>query len=287
MSELERTTTAADGAFSIARSLGAAAHGGLNRTQSSNFPLILALAEDESATAAIRMTVALARERGAVPTVVRARGTAACREAVEHQVTAVAGQVDWPLDVTEQTPIDAIIERARLWRAGMIVMGLRGHGVIRRAISRDLLSEVVRVTRVPVLAVRPGSSSLPKRIVVAVDFGGASIRAAHFARHLLADGGAMFLVHVSMENSDRVRTMLDALADELAPAPTMTVSSILLHGDVQSSIEGLAQAVSADLLVVGSEEHSPFDHLRTGSLSIKLAHMARWSTLIVPSRRDD
>lgn len=312
MSELERTTVTADSTAAIARSLGVAALGDENRTRSANLPLLLALADDESAAAAIRVTLALARERGALPSVVRALGTfrdaesalspiagtmveecfgeddtLACRDAVAQQLNSVAGQLNWPIQVSVQTPIEAIVEQARQLRAGMIVMGLRRHGVLQRALSRDLLGEVVRVTRVPVLAVRPEFPGLPKRIVVAVDFGGASVRAAYLARQLLSDDGAMYLVHVSMENSERVRAMLDALADELAPAPSMTVTSILLHGDVQSSIEGLAQAVTADLVAVGSERQSPFDRLATSALSMKLAHTARWSTLIVPPRRED
>ncbi len=276
------------------------------------FPLLLALADDETAAASIRVALALAKCKGAVPTVVRALGDMRaaevavsplggialeeyfgqeykrlCRDAVEKQVRSVAGQVEWQLDITDQSPIEAIVALASGLRAGLIVMGLRHHGVLRRAISRDLLGEVLRVTRVPVLAVRADISGLPKRVVVAIDFGAASIRAAHLARHLLDNDGTMYFVHVSRENSDGLRARLDALVDDLAPAPGMTVSSILLHGDVQSSVEGLAHAVGADLLAVGKEEHSLFDRLATGSMSMKLAHTARWSTLVVPSRHDD
>jgi nucleotide-binding universal stress UspA family protein len=273
------------------------------------FPLLLAIADDETAAASIGIAHTLADKKGAVPTVVRALGDMRAaevavsplggialeeyfsqeykrlrRDAVETQVRSVAGQVEWTLDITDQSPIDAIVARASESRAGLIVMGLRHHGVLRRAISRDLLGEVLRVTRVPVLAVRPDLSALPKRVVVAIDFGGASIRAANLACHLIDDDGAMYFVHVSRENSDGLRARLDALIDELAPPPGVTVSSILLHGDVQSSVEGLAHAVGADLLAVGNEEHSLFDRVATGSMSLKLAHTARWSTLVVPSR---
>jgi nucleotide-binding universal stress UspA family protein len=311
MPRLDSSTTNADGTPAMAGALAAVARRGRSPALSPDFPLLLALADDEPATAAIRMTVELAREKGAVPTVVRALGDvreaeaalsplagtiveeyldpdykSECRHAVERQVRVAAGQVEWPLDITDQSPIEAIVERARRLRAGLIVMGLRRHGVLQRAISRDLLGEVVRVTRVPVLAVRPDFSALPKRVVVAIDFGEASLHAARLARQLIVDDGAMYLVHVSQENSALLRAKLDGLIDDLSPAPGMTMTSILLHGDVQSSIEGLAQAVGADLLAVGSDEHSLFDRLTTGSISMRLAHTARWSTLIVPSRRD-
>ncbi|MEP7088378.1 MAG: universal stress protein [Gemmatimonadota bacterium] len=277
------------------------------------FPLLLALADDEASFAAIRMTQVLARARGAVPSVLRALGDAPaaetsmsqladtameehlrsdyvneCRAAVEKMLSAEAGDVEWAVHVTDKAPIDAIVERVRSQRAELIVMGLRHHGVLWRAITRDLLAEIVRRARVPVLAVRPELfGHLPRRIVVAVDFGAASIRAAHIARELLEDDGTLCLVHVTPSNSPAVRTKLERIHGDLVAAPRMTGTSVVLHGDVQSSIEGCAQAMHADLLAVGSGERSLLDRLAHGPLSIKLAHSAPWSTLIVPARRDD
>jgi nucleotide-binding universal stress UspA family protein len=310
MPRLDSSTTNADSPPAIAGTFAAAARHDAMPALGPVFPLLLALASDEPATAAIRMTLELSREKGAMPTVVRALGDIRdaevmmsslagtiveeylgpdykneCRDAVAKQVKAVAGDVDWPLDITDQSPIEAIVERARQLRPGLIVMGLRRHGVLQRAISRDLLGEVVRVTRVPVLAIRPGFSTLPKRIVVAIDFREASIHAARLARRLISDEGAIYLVHVSQKNSAMLRARLEALIDELSPAPGITMTSILLHGDVHSSIEGLGQAVDADLLAVGSDDHSLLDRLTTGSISMRLAHTARWSTLVVPSQR--
>ena len=309
MPVFDSSTIAADGTPVVAGVLPNVARRAPTPALDPVFPLLLALADDETAAAAVRIALALADRKGAVPTVVRALGdlraaevavsplggialeeyfspeyARVCRLAVEKQVRSIAGPVAWPLDITDQSPIEAIVARARGMRDGLIIMGLRHHGVLRRAISRDLLSEVLRATRLPVLAVRADILALPKRVVVAIDFGAASIRAAHLARHLMDSDGAMYFVHVSRENTDGLRARLDALVDDLAPAPGVTVSSILLHGDVQSSVEGLAHAVDADLLAVGKEEHSLFDRLATGSMSMKLAHTARWSTLIVPSR---
>jgi len=279
------------------------------RALEAHFPLLLALASDEPAVAAIRLTQALAQSKGALPKVVRALGEvraaeasaaplagvvveeylgpeylAECRRALEQQVTSVAGTVDWPIEVCDDAPVEAIVDEALTLRAGLIVMGLRRHGVLRRMITRDLLAEVVRVAQVPVLAVRPELTGLPRRVVAAIDFGDASIRAAFMARRLLADNGALFLVHVTPVNSDAVRAKLDQIIEELRLSSGMTASSIQLHGDVQSAIEGCALAVGADLLAVGSEEHTLLDQLTVGRMSMKLAHSARWSTLIVPNR---
>ena len=279
---------------------------------SNHFPLLLALADDETAAAAIRLTASLARSKGAVPTVLRALGDVRpahatlapfagsvpeesldsndvdrCRNALRAHITEVAGPVEWSLEVNDRAPIDAIIEKVQSLRAGLIVMGLRSHGVLRRVISRDLLAEVLRAARVPVLAVRPDFTSLPKRVVVAIDFGAASIRAAHVAHDLLAENGSMALVHVAPRNSPESRARLECLADALAPASGTTITSALLHGDIQSSIERFAQATNADLLAMGSGNHGLLDRVANGHIAMQLAHTARWSTLIVPASRDD
>lgn len=291
------------------------------------FPLLLAITDDERAAAAIGVTLALARTRGAVPTVLRALGEDReaevvvspfvgaiaeaslspeyrneCRDALQKQVAAVVGEVRWRFEVADRPPVDAVIEEARQSRPGLIVMGLRHRSALHRAVSRDMLRSVVRSTRLPVLAVSPELRGLPKRVLVAVDFGEASIRAASLARHLLTDDGEMYLVHVANDVPDEmsqrtrlfgqrgIQWIMDELSrviEDLSPSPRMKITSIVLEGDVQLSIEGYAEQVGADLLAVGSDYHSPLDRLLSGSVSMGLAHTARWSTLIVPSHHDE
>ena len=291
------------------------------------FPLLLAITDDDLAGSAIRVTAALARSKGAVPTVVRAFGEDRDSEVVvsafvgavpenslspeyrseqltslQSQVTAVAGPVQWRWEIAERHPIEAIIEQATRLRAGLIVVGLARHGALRRAVSRDVLRGVAGATRTPVLAVRPELTGLPRRVVVAVDFGEASIRAASLARHILADDGEMYLVHVMPDGADqvshrisplhkhgadRIEAELEAVIRDLAPTPGMTLRPVVLDGDVQLSIRGAAQRYDADMIALGSDRHSPLDRLLAGSVSMGLAHTARWSTLVVPSRHDD
>ncbi|MGH7632195.1 MAG: universal stress protein [Gemmatimonadaceae bacterium] len=306
MPQLAGLSPDTDGAPGILRPLDRLAS---PRALGERFPLLLAIANDETSDAAMRLTRALATEKGAVPSVVHALGDVRaaeasvsplagtvveeylgpdyvneCRVAFASQLASTVGKVEWPFDVTDELPIEAIVSRVRRQQTGLIVMGLRRHGVLRRVITRDLLAEVVRSARVPVLAVRPPLATLPRRVVVAVDFRAASIRAAHVARQLLANDGTLCLVHVTQDNSDAARAGLERILSDLGSTPDMTLTSVVLHGDAQSSIEGCAQAMDADLLAVGSEEHSLLDRVANGRMSMKLAHTARWSTLIVPAR---
>lgn len=289
------------------------------------FPLLLALADDELAAAAIRVTSVLARSRGAVPTVIKALGVdreaedviapfvgtiveasltpeyrSECRYSLQKRVSAAVGNVQWRFEVDGRSPAEGIAELARQLQPGLIVMGLRHHSLLRRVVSRELLRAVVRATRTPVLAVRPELSALPRRVVVAVDFGEASIRAARMARHLLADDGELHIVHVAPDRSEAssvrvspfrgrarnwVREELDRLIEDLSPSPGMTMTPVALEGDVVLSIEGCAERVGAELVAVGSDHHSPLERLLSGSVSMAIAHTAHWSMLVAPSSR--
>lgn len=295
-------------------------HGGLPPALNEVFPLLVALGSDGLADATIQVTAALARGKGAIPTLVQALGAGhetevtiapftgaileatltpefrnECRAAVQRRVHQCAGEVQWRIEIDSESPADAIRDFSRQLQPGLIVMGLRRHGMAHRALSGDLLRSVVRTTRLPVLAVRQELRSLPRRIVVAVDFGAASINAARMARHLLADDGELHLLHVASDDhhapavqqmpkdhSDPTWERLDRLAEDLSPAPGMTITTEVLCGDPVPLIEGCAERFGAELVAVGSDHTSPLERLLSGSVSTAVAHDARWSMLIVP-----
>lgn len=299
---------------------------GLKPALDAVFPLLLAIADDERAAPAISVTHELARTHGAIPTVMRALGSDReaealvqsfagyvaegalsdeyrdeSRELLQKQVADVAGDVRWRFEVADEPPGEAIINLARQLNAGLIVMGLRRHGVMHRVIVGDLLRSVVRLTGVPVLAVRPDLVALPRRVVVAVDFGEASVHAASVARHILAGDGEMYLVHVVTDSMrqdshpagltdpgafSRAARDLASMIEDLRPGPGMRITYHVIEGEKDAAIDGFAERVRADLLAVGSDEHPLLDRLMTRSVSMTLARTARRSMLVVPARND-
>jgi nucleotide-binding universal stress UspA family protein len=198
------------------------------------FPLLLALADDRAAEAAVDVTHALARERHAQPTVLHVLelGMYALSE-VLPSAPAVAEAIlgpefrercraelrakhprnggiasDWPLEVALGDAASSIVQRARASAAALIVMGLNAHGIVGRAFGNDTAHEVIAAGIAPVLAVRPELTGLPERIVVATDFSEASLRAARLAARIAAPRATMFLAHV-MEHPVTGRTEHD------------------------------------------------------------------------------
>ena len=70
--------------------------------------------------------------------------------------------------VADKTPIDGVLHEAQRFGADAIVLGWRGHGVMRRLLMGSVSRGVVRGARCAVLVVRGRSSDLHK-IVIGVD----------------------------------------------------------------------------------------------------------------------
>lgn len=157
---------------------------------------------------------------------------------------------------------------------------------------------ILRSSGAPVLSVAPGFSSPPKRIVVAVDFAPASVRAAQTALLLLAPGGTLTLLHVlspllgdaplrdtqGRDPADAVQTLFGRLRDELRPfVPEDVTIETLIRTDVD--IDGIlagATALDADLIAVGTHGPRLLERIFLGSVASSVLHSASQTVLAVP-----
>ncbi len=85
--------------------------------------------------------------------------------------------------VVDKTPIDGVLHEAQRFGADAIVLGWRGHGVMRRLLMGSVSRGVVRGARCAVLVVRRRSSDLHK-IVIGVDGSAHARRAVALAARL-------------------------------------------------------------------------------------------------------
>lgn len=299
---------------------------GVPVTVGAPFPVLLALAQDGTAGAAIRVTQALAKLRGAAPTALTVEELGAYplpealpgaltaellspefqaerRIALERQVTEVLGATppwNFAMDVGE--PVSCICDHVRRTGAQLAVLGLRSHGVLRRVFIRDTVRQVVANAQVPVLAVRPTLAGLPRRAIVAMDFGPASVRAAHMARRLIDDTGSIHLVYVhggpemyGPKATTGMRVLhelgVDAafarLLRELDAPPSMAISTGIYRGAPTPHLIATAERLEPDLIALGSEHATAFDRLMGESVSAQFEHSARWSLLVAPEPPDD
>lgn len=288
-----------------------------------SFNLLLAIENDDNARAAIGVTEALTA-RGAVPTVIHATelmtpvaGTPDSMlfyaEAVLgeefHQglahslgelITSTTGRAQpWPVLSVAGEPVFCITEEAQARNADLLVIGIHRHGAFEQAIGENTATRVIGKAAMPVLGVRPGLSGLPRRIMVATDFGDASREAAHLAANLAEPGGRVILVHASLpspiiEEGDEGAALVQRegikhaflhLSEEISEGKSIQVETVSRTGEAEAQLMAAAALISPDLIAIASHRHHFITRLIIGSVTRKLVREGSWSMLITPPAR--
>lgn len=218
------------------------------------------------------------------------------RTDVLDQIHDVAGGEEWPLEVGVGAPTSFVTLAAQDHDANMIILGLRHHSVLDRVFGAETALRIMRRSRLPVLAVVPSLVELPERVVAAVDFSRSSLRAAHAAASLVADGGTLFLTYVrppvnavtedteglGVIFSQGVAGAFARMTAEIWLPPRVRVQTVFLEGPPAEALMRFAELSSAYLISVGSHRHSVVDRLRLGSVTNDLVRSAERSLLVCP-----
>jgi nucleotide-binding universal stress UspA family protein len=195
------------------------------------------------------------------------------------------------LDIAEGDPIDAIVRASEALRADLIVMGTHGRSGMNRLILGSVAEAVLRQAACPVLTVPrradPTASLAFARILCAVDFSSASLRALQYAAELApAVGAELCALHVV----ELITGDGDGLRDEIADAATdyrqafreaalerletmvpaalgddRNVRHMVTIGRPHREIVRIAEDERFDLIVMGVEARSAADLLLFGS----------------------
>lgn len=188
-----------------------------------------------------------------------------------------------------------ILDRAKACAANLIVVGLGSHHFMDRALGGETALHLAQHALVPVLAVPPDMRTLPRRILVAVDFSPASRAAARLAASLLTAGDTLALVHVGaaaqvgsivlgpVKLSDAFHRV-DEFAAELERPTGVLLTTDVLAGEPTRRLLELAEETKADAIALGSHGYSLWQRVMLGSVSSKVLRLARCAVLIYPAR---
>lgn len=289
--------------------------------------VLLATDGAEGSSGAVHVAMALAAEHGAVVHVVQVvdtravpipgpldlvvalsdkLGGRAVHDEQEAEVRAVlsrtAGRdIDWPVAFLMGNPASTIVSEARRLGAALIVVGLRLHGKIDRAVNDETAHKVMEHADCPVLGIVPSATSLPKQVLVAVDFSRTSLLAAHAARAVAAHNARLSLVYVASRTigiPDDGEEVLHTLGLEAAFARILVdladdihLDHVVLHHDEPRDPADIvleyAETINCDLIAAGSARHGRVEQWLLGSVSAALVHDGRRSVLIVPPPRTE
>ncbi len=190
--------------------------------------------------------------------------------------------------------------------AGLVVLGSRGFGPLKRAVMGSVSVSVVRHAHCSVLVVRDGreQASLPEKILVAVDSSGESQEAANWILEVVSVVGAeLHLVYAvptipsvtypgtvitegAETTSEHVRNRAQAVLDEEAErlesrGGIVTDTHLVAGGRPDDAIVGAAEELGAGLLVVGSRGFGGVRRALMGSVSDSVVRHAHCPVLVV------
>ncbi len=212
---------------------------------------------------------------------------------------------EWPVHISVGSAPYEILGYAERQDAALIVMGLRHHGVVDRILRDETTLTVARRAHGAVLAVVPDLRRLPRRAMVGVDFGPASIRAARaafdvLARPTLADAPVLRLVYVDRSGVEGahedtagealikhlgVEAAFEQLVRELSAPPGVRVECVTRHGPVAAELLACADESRADLIAIGSLRHERLEQWILGSVTTEIVRDGRCSVLVIPPPR--
>ena len=170
--------------------------------------------------------------------------------------------------------------------------------MIDRILAGETTIQLLHGCSIPVLVVG-NELNKPETIVVAVDFGPASIRAAATAVEMLGQSGTVYLVYVEQHfdiypdgtippdaehfPGDLVNRFRQLTSDLRAPSEVV-LEPIVLNGSPVPVLLEFCEQVGADLLATGTHGRKGIKLFLLGSVSTALVRNARTPILVVPSK---
>jgi len=204
-----------------------------------------------------------------------------------------------------------IVELAEELGVGLIVLGNRGHGRIRRALMGSVSTSVLRHAHCSVLIVRGHGpeqerESILGKILVAIDGSEEASEAAQVAAEVAnATGSEVHLVYAMQEERYKphlgpemwegweegfehakrsAHSWVEQEAERMRGEGTKAVESHLLIGRPDAAIVWSAEELGAGLVVVGSRGQGGISRALIGSVSDSVVRHAHCPVMVIRAR---
>lgn len=214
--------------------------------------------------------------------------------ALEQVRYNVADSAKWSVSALTGPAAPTIAEAADEAGASLIVMGLGKHDLYERVFGSETALRVMQRSRVPVLAVPQNWIGIPRTLLIAADFGAASLRAAKTAMRIVAPGGSVCFAHAAPDlglhekDGDELATIYHANLEEefdrfiaAAEVPAdVKVTRTALYGDPARTLLDRARTQGADMIVAGTHGLNALARLFIGSVASKLVRGAQCALLV-------
>jgi nucleotide-binding universal stress UspA family protein len=201
----------------------------------------------------------------------------------------------WPITVRGGESTREIVDFAAAVDAQVILTGRGRHGVLERVVGGETVLRMLQLGDRPILAVEPGLTWLPRRVVIATDLSEYSLYAAEIALNFIAPDARVFLVSVGPaigQDGDALRARVEAYREQaqkrfvemrqILARAEVQFEDVLLTGDVAGELLRFAESSQADLIVSATHGYGFVRRLLLGSVATVLVRAAPCSVLCVP-----
>jgi nucleotide-binding universal stress UspA family protein len=221
------------------------------------------------------------------------------RETIADRVARLTGRdpEQYSIAIEEGNEPTAIVRLAESWGADVVVLGNRGATGLSRILLGTVAEKVARVAHCPVLITRPRPGT--RCIVAGTDFSDPSLPAlAAACEEARRIGGHVVFVHslelpfaipggplvewaiqpsdITSVSGDAMRRLQDVLAAQGIGGECRVVQE-----QAGTALVREAEAVGADLLVVGTHGRTGIDRVLLGSVAEAVIRLAPCSVLVV------
>ncbi len=208
----------------------------------------------------------------------------------------------------------ALADHARAKRVGLMVMTTHGHTGLNRLWLGSVADRLLRWVKVPVLLLRPKAGSLQaefRHTVVALDGLsegervldpaielGSLCPSSQFTLVQVVEPPAPLITRLALQpatmrphwrelRENCARSYLERVATRMRTRGLRVKTQMISARGVAEQILGLADAIGADLLVVGTHGARGVERMLLGSVADKVIRGASQAVLVVPTRREE
>jgi nucleotide-binding universal stress UspA family protein len=176
-----------------------------------------------------------------------------------------------------------IVSLAEELEAGLIAIGSRGLGGLRRALMGNVADSVVRHAHCPVMVVRAEAVLFPTKLLVATDRSREAQLAATTAADLAkSTNSELHVVHVGFEQlRDEAKEELDTEVGMIRESGAQEIQAHLKFGIPDTTIIDLAEELGAGVIVMGSRGLGSVRRALMGSISDSVVRHAHCPVLVV------
>jgi nucleotide-binding universal stress UspA family protein len=207
-------------------------------------------------------------------------------------------QDQFSVAIDDDEPYASIVKRAEAWDADLVVVGYRGATGLARVWLGGVAEKVTRLAHCPVLVVRPKAGT--GRIVAGTDFSDPALPAVNAAcdearrvngkvilTHclemplMLPDGAGLTGAEVSAGLLDGLEADAKQRLEAAVAASPVPAEFRLTRERPSVALVRLAEAIDADLVVVGTRGRTGISRVLLGSVAEAVVRSAPCSVLVV------